>query len=244
MTRVGWLAVGEHEVPADDAWLSERERAWLDRMRFPKRRLEYRVARWGAKQAIRATLEPPQSGGLVEIGYLPEGAPAGYVDGAPLESRISMTDRAGWAVCAVAPPGIEVGIDLELVEPRSAAFVADYFTEAERDASLRPDGVDPVRSNLIWSAKEAALKVLRTGLRRDTRTVEITGDDVRSDGWVPFVASVDGGARVFPGWWRRYGEFLLTVAADGSTAAPELLRPDKSLAGATPIHSWLPESSG
>ena len=49
---VEWLAVGEEEVPVDNEWLTPRERAWLDRMRFPKRRLEYRLARWGAKAAI------------------------------------------------------------------------------------------------------------------------------------------------------------------------------------------------
>jgi len=91
-----------------------------------------------------------------------------------MERRISMTDRAGWAVCAIAPPGIEVGVDLELVESRSTLFVQDYFTDAERRVALTGESADPLLTNLIWSAKESALKVLRTGLRRDTRSVEIT----------------------------------------------------------------------
>lgn len=234
-----WLAVGEHEVPADNGWLTERERAWLDRMRFPKRRLEYRLARWGAKAAIRAALETDGPVEAIEIGHLPEGAPAGYLAGEMLERRISMSDRAGWAICAVAPPGVEVGVDLELVEPRSRAFVTDYFTPREQDAALGPGGTDPVVANLIWSAKESALKVLRTGLRRDTRTVEIDGPGLAQDRWEPFSATIDGGVREFSGWWRRYGDFLVTIATDEPTEPPLLLA-GRDLGDARPVHSWLP----
>lgn len=51
-------------------------------------------------------------------------------------------------VCAVGQRG-PIGFDLELDEPRSAAFVRDH---------------------LMWSAKESALKVVRTGLLLDDRT--------------------------------------------------------------------------
>ena len=46
---------------------------------------------------------------------------------------VSMTDRADWAVCVVAPFGLAVGCDLELVEARTDAFVRDWFTPDERD---------------------------------------------------------------------------------------------------------------
>lgn len=234
---VEWLAVGEDEVPVDNDWLSDRERAWHDRMRFPKRRLEYRLARWGAKAAIVAA-HGDQLEGPVEIGHLPEGAPAGFVAGVELARRISMTDRAGWAVCAVGPPGVEVGVDLELVEPRSAAFVRDYFTPAEQAMAMAGSGADPVVANLVWSAKEAVLKVLRTGLRRDTRSVEIRGEPVQAGAWVPFSATADGDARDFWGWWRRDGEFLLTIAADAPVGVPHVLN-GRGLAEAQPVHSWM-----
>jgi 4'-phosphopantetheinyl transferase len=240
MTPIEWLAVGEHEVPVDDEWLSVREQLWLDRMRFPKRRLEYRLARWGAKAAVAAAFEGSLPG-PVEIGHLPEGAPAGYVAGTEIPRRISMTDRAGWAVCAVAPPGVEVGVDLELVEPRSPAFVRDYFTPAEQ--AMIGSEADPVVANLVWSAKESVLKVLRTGLRRDTRSVEITGGAVGEGIWVPFTATADGDSRSFTGWWRRYGPFLLTFAADALTPPPRVLD-GRSLERAEPVHSWLERPQG
>ena len=206
-------------------------------MRYPKRRLEYRLARWGAKAAI-ASSHGDSLGGPIEIGHLPEGAPAGFVDGVELARRISMTDRAGWAVCAVGPPGVEVGVDLELVEPRSPAFVRDYFTVSEQALALDGSDADPVMANLVWSAKEAVLKVLRTGLRRDTRSVEIGGEPVEVGRWVPFSATARGDARSFFGWWRRYGPFLLTIAADAPVSAPRVLE-GRDLERAEPVHSWL-----
>jgi 4'-phosphopantetheinyl transferase len=237
MSGVSWFSAGEHEVPADDGWMTERELAWLNRMRFPKRRLEYRLARWCAKAAIADFLDPSPAIGQIEIGHLPEGAPAGYVGGVEMARRISMTDRAGWAICAIAPEGVEVGVDLELVEPRTPLFVADYFTP--REAARAGHGADPMMSNLIWSAKESALKVLRTGLRRDTRSVEVEVEDASGDDWARLSVTGDGIAKPFTGWWRRYGLFVLTIAGDAPTGPPVALESSPGLADAEPIHSWL-----
>jgi 4'-phosphopantetheinyl transferase len=96
-------------------------------------------------------------------------------------------------------------------------------------------------ANLVWSAKESALKVLQAGLRRDTRSVEV--DVVEATGqerWARLVVRAEEGS-VFPGWWRRYGDFVLTFAADGDPGPPVSLEEPPRLAGATPSHSWLPE---
>ena len=110
------------------------------------------------------------------IDRAPDGAPAPFVDGRPAEAYLTMTDRADQAVCVVGPPGTRLGCDLELVEPRSDAFVSDYLTPAEQ-ALVRSAATDDGRAllaNLVWCGKESALKVLRTGLRRDTRSVEVS----------------------------------------------------------------------
>jgi 4'-phosphopantetheinyl transferase len=44
----------------------------------------------------------------------------------------------------------------------------------------------------------------------------------------------------FPGWWRRYGAFVLTVAADAEMSQPVGYEEPPRLADATPAHSWLP----
>ena len=81
-----------------------------------------------------------------------DGAPEASVDGQPFPGVIAMTDRADWAVCAVSSNAMRVGCDLELVEPRSERFVADYFTPAEQQAVAGSDDAD-VLANAIWSAR-------------------------------------------------------------------------------------------
>jgi len=231
MRGTSWLARGEIHLPPGDDWLSASERAHAGRMRFAKRRTEFLVARWTAKQAM-GLVHPGVEPGRFEVRHHPSGAPEPYLDAAPLDLGMSLTDRAGWAVCLLGPG--RIGCDLELVEPRSAAFVRDFFTPAERDRV----GTDDLMANLFWSAKESALKVLRTGLRRDTRSVEVTADDAPGPGrWAPLTVRASEGT-VFPGWWTRYGAFLLTVAAEHDMPAPEALEEPPALASAVPTHSW------
>jgi len=238
-----WLSAGEREPPAGDDWLTPRERSYLARMRFPKRSSEFRLGRWTAKRALAFALGVDPCGGSlarIEIDRATDGAPEPRLDGEPAPVAISMTDRAGWAVCVVGEPGTAVGCDLELVEPRSTAFVSDYLTPDEQRfvGSARSREESDVRANLLWSAKEAALKVLRTGLRRDTRSVEVRVlDEAGGAGWAALEVR-DAGGPVFPGWWRRYGVFLLTVAADVALPPPVPIVEPPGLATAEPSELW------
>jgi 4'-phosphopantetheinyl transferase len=234
------------DMPAGGDWLSPREAAWLARMRFPKRRSEFRLGRWTAKRALALYLGRDGSAAdlrSIEIDRAPDGAPAPLVDGRPAPAYVTMTDRADQAVCLVGPPGTALGCDLEIVEPRSDAFVGDYLTpEEQRLVAAAGDGdARNLLANLVWCGKESALKVLRTGLRRDTRSVEVSFPDGPSvDGWAPLsVRAVEGS--VFSGWWQRFGVFVLTVAATEPFAPPKALVDPPGLATAVPAHSWLSE---
>jgi 4'-phosphopantetheinyl transferase len=253
-----WLALGEHEVPAGLAWLSPREQQVLATLRYSKRRVEFLTRRWTTKRAVATVLGrglEADALAAVEIRHHASGAPFVAVDGCVADLDVSVSDRAGWAVCLVGPPGEGVGmgvgtpgstgralgIDLELVEPRSDAFVGDFFT-AEESAAVRRLPAGEARdeaANLIWSAKEAALKVLKVGLRADTREVAVAFDrNRRPDGWAPLRVTGRGGT-VYPGWWRRDGVFLLTLAGHADAPPPEALHASGALAEAVPVHSWM-----
>jgi 4'-phosphopantetheinyl transferase len=226
-------------VPAGDDWLSPAERAYADRQRFTKRRSEFRTARYAAKSALARVLALPlddASLARLEIRHEPSGAPYPCVDGRRAACRVSLSDRADWAVCLVAGTSGPIGCDLELVEPRSAAFVADFFTPAEQRYVATAADSD-LAANLVWSAKESALKVLATGLRRDTRSVEVTARSAAA-GWQPLVISAAEGP-VYPGWWRRYGEFVMTTATAAEVGPPVGLEHSALLGTATPTHGWL-----
>jgi 4'-phosphopantetheinyl transferase len=242
-----WLAHGEHEVPVDTDWLTPREQSVLAGIRYTKRRVESLTRRWTTKRAVAAVagLEPGVAGlRRIEIRHHPGGAPWVAIDGREAEIAVSTSDRAGWAVCLVRAPGGgggTLGIDLELVEPRTEAFVADFFTADERAAvgAIAPGAARDETSNLIWSAKESALKVLQVGLRADTREVHVEiGRACRDDGWLPLtVTHRDGSA--FPGWWRRDGVFVLTLAAREPAPPPTRLAGSGDLTSASPVHSWM-----
>jgi 4'-phosphopantetheinyl transferase len=148
-----------------------------------------------------------------------DGAPEAWIDGQRLDSEISISHRDGLAACAISP-GAGVGCDLEAVEPRSSRFVNDFFTERERrvvgtTAEAHRDRVVA----LTWSAKESALKVLRVGLGRDTRSVEVVLDHVEAveAGWHPLRAAVRPEGQNFRGWWRQEAGIVLTIMSDEET---------------------------
>jgi len=248
-----WHSLGESSRPDASEWLAVGEAERVAAMRFTKRRGEWLLARWTAKQALAGQLGlacDPVSLARIEIrttiGGDAQGAPDVFFDGNRYEIGISLTDRAGWAVCAVGAAdelgcALELGCDLELVEPRSDRFVRDFLTPREQAAVADPpiDASGDMVANLFWSAKESALKVLRTGLRRDTRSVEV-GFRVEPavDGWQPLRVRTEEG-RDLPGWWRPHGEFLLTVVTGRPLPPPRSLVDPPGLATAQPSHSWL-----
>lgn len=247
-----WWAGHEDGLPEGLEWLSGRERARLDGVRFTKRRNEYLLRRWVGKRtvAVAAAVEVDADAALARIEVLNRmtGAPYVSIDGAQAPWEISLSDRAGCAVAVIGASGSDavgtLGIDLEIVEPRSGGFVADFLTPAEQDWVRGPasweDGLGrDAATNLVWSAKESALKVLHLGLRADTRWVEVAvASEARGDGWAGFTATWRDG-QVLPGWWRRDGVFLLTVCAQEDLDPPTVLPGATDLARAVPVHSWV-----
>jgi 4'-phosphopantetheinyl transferase len=235
MINVFWLEQTGADVPPGDDWLGESELVRLHQFRFPKRRADWRLGRWTAKCAISAFLDAPgPSPALagIEIRPAPSGAPQVFFADQLALLNISISHREGTAICAVAIPGARLGCDLEVIEPRSEAFIADYFTSGEQALIARaPAGQRPRLLALLWSGKESALKALREGLRLDTQTVSVSlADELAScgehallaDSWHPLEVRCAGG-QIFPGWWQHTGRFVRTVVSAPAPFAPTRL---------------------
>jgi 4'-phosphopantetheinyl transferase len=200
------------DVPAHDGWLSPAELRALTRFTVPHRRADWRLGRWTAKKAITAFAFAPAIA-LPDLSILaaPDGAPAAVFEAFPAQAApaLSLSHRQGRCLCVVDLPGTPVGCDLEAAEPRSAAFVADYFTAAEQRLVQEHPALAWLPS-LIWSAKESVLKAVREGLRLDPRCVQITLTSVSAGvDWQPWRGQMDGVD--FAGWWRGSGGLLRTV---------------------------------
>lgn len=207
------------DVPSGVAWLSEAELRIHDGLRFSSRAADWRLGRWTAKGAVAAALGldagRPEA---IEVLATPGGAPrarlVGEEETPPISISLSHSRGIGFAAAAAAV--LTLGCDVETIEARSREFVADYFTECERTWIEAVPGEHSLRANLLWSAKESALKALGEGLRLDTRSVEVrcaapTNGDTSE--WRALVAEVPGG-RTFPGLWRVLKGRVWTVVAE------------------------------
>jgi 4'-phosphopantetheinyl transferase len=257
MTEVYWLQQTEADVPASNDWLNQNEAARLDSLRFEKRRRDWRLGRWTAKLATAAYQNRPGDSPTlrdVEIRPAASGAPEVFFADQPAAVTISLSHRDGIAICAVAPSNVALGCDLEIIEPRSEAFTADYFTAEEKEFVAQACVDDRSRLwALLWSGKESALKALREGLRLDTRSVVVTLDDVeRSSGeggmgqatnsshtprpqganhWLPFHVRCTSD-QIFHGWWQNSENVVRTLVAAPPPVPPILLE--------VPVHSSHP----
>ncbi len=263
--NVYWMEQSAFDVPEENDWLSPDELLHMDAMRFVKRRSDWRLGRWTAKLAVGAYfgLEDRHSRlASIEIRNAPGGAPETYLEGKPAELRISISHRAGLSVCAVAHPDLALGCDLEVVEPRSDAFVTDYFTDEEQDLLTKTQPrYRAFLVTLLWSSKESALKALREGLRLDTRSLVVSPDEsgwlVDREGkrfprnsnfhshvgpafqWHPMQIRFKEG-KDFRGFWRYNGQFLRTIVGSPSVSLPIRLgfAPDQNgLAAKETIHA-------
>jgi 4'-phosphopantetheinyl transferase len=210
-------------VPHGDGWLLPQERATLALLGFSKRRADWRRGRWAAKQAVAAVLGVDAADVSVQAAV--DGAPEAFVHGRPAPVTVSISHCAGRAACLVTAPAAAGGCDLELVETRAPVFIADWFTESERRlVASAASGARDLVVTLVWSAKESALKALRCGLRRDTRSVEIIQLVLQEGGWCRLQVRDAESGETLHGWWSRVGDLVLTVVTGQSSPAPTGLR--------------------
>jgi 4'-phosphopantetheinyl transferase len=217
-----WLEQNASDVPREDGWLSASERARMDELHVSKRRADWRLGRWTAKRAVAAYLNlqgDPEALAEVELRPAPSGAPQVFLHGDPAPGVLSLSHSSGTGFCVVGPQHAEVGCDLERVEPRCPAFLADYFTGEERQLVTRtPAARRDQMLTLLWSAKESALKALHCGLRLDTRSFNVSpaGGLLASGEEWRRVSVVQTGGRCFNGWWRQSRDFVYTIVAERS----------------------------
>jgi 4'-phosphopantetheinyl transferase len=220
----GWVTASAADVPAGDAWLGAAERRVLAGLHVEKRRADWRLGRWTAKRALAATCAIAAE--RLEILAAADGAPEAWLDGTRLPLSLSLSHRAGRGLAVVAADPAAVGCDLELVEPRSGAFVREWLADSEQALLASCEGVEHARlANLLWAAKEAAAKVRREGLRLDVRhgSVELdAGTAARGSasrlGWRS-LRVVWEEAEATEGWWREEPDWVMVIAVAGEPAS-------------------------
>ncbi len=181
-----WLVGDQRELAQTgigampDKILCAREFDVYQNLFTEKRRQDWLIGRWTAKRVVarlKGNLAPaPEYLGRLEIERLATGEPA--VRNRPGRSvpvnSLSISHAGEKALVAgTTMKNVRLGVDIEQVVDRHRGLARDFFTSRERTyverlpASLRSHGV-----NIIWSVKEAVLKVLGVGLSVSSLTVE------------------------------------------------------------------------
>ena len=149
--------VNLQNLPPALSVLSERENAFFQTLKLPKRKAEWLGGRVALKRLISAYAHVH----LQTVEVLPQaqsGKPQLLIGGKQSLLPFSITHSQGFAVAALAPHAKFLGIDLEKISPRINAWKQDFFHPTE----LTGEG-DAFLTKL-WTQKEAVVKLLGTGL--------------------------------------------------------------------------------
>ncbi len=137
-----------------------------------KRRNEHLSGRWLLGQALTALGERDLS--ALEVRRSEQRAPSlAFIQGAwrrtPLPS-MSIAHSDGWAVVALGPADMCIGIDLEPLERALAHNAFDLIAKGVELEQLR---LHPERAMRLWTGKEAVQKAMGMGMHLNPRDIEI-----------------------------------------------------------------------
>ncbi|TBW09000.1 4'-phosphopantetheinyl transferase superfamily protein [Azotobacter chroococcum] len=189
----------------------------------PPRQQQWQLGRVAAKDAVRAWLaaRSEQSEMLHPAAFVIDSDAAGQPLVAALEGHARLP-RISIAHCedrAVALAGEQpLGIDIEQVRPHAAGFLESFSTAGERELldELATEG--EARDEWItrlWSAKEAAGKLLGTGVNGAPQRFEA----IAIDGAGNFIIQVRDSDRLINVHSVREGNFVIAYAATETAGA-------------------------
>lgn len=162
-----WATADARDVPAGDEWLGPREREVLAGLDGVRRREEWRLGRWAAKQLL---------GEGVEVLPGDDRAPLAWRGGERLALAVSVAHRRGRALAAVAEH--RVGCDLEPL--RDDRDVRPFVAWEAAAKALRRGLLDGERPTV--HVDEARFVV-------EWRGESVSGRMWVDDGWVLAVAA-------------------------------------------------------
>ena len=165
-----WQAV----PPAIRILSANEHRQWLALRAVEKRRSEWLLGRYAAKEAVRRLLDVRLTPQSIEIVPDSNGRPQVSGTGVPA-TAVSIAHSNGVAVALAAPgSSLLVGIDLENLNHPCETYESVAFNQDERSwIDGLPEDLRDEWALRLWCAKEAAGKALGRGLRDGLRPFTI-----------------------------------------------------------------------
>lgn len=194
-----------NNMPLADAILTDREMKEYSDFKVEKRRREWLGGRYALKQ-IACTLFTFDIKEM-EVKNLPSGKPVLLVPGGT-HLPVSITHSGDYAAAAVGLTGDSIGIDMEVIEPRSRSWAEQFFHE------------DEISSNAafflteLWAKKEAVLKFLGVGLSIDTNDIRFVNGKLNLYGKALDIWAKEGSPNIQTDVTDLDGGYKLVVASE------------------------------
>lgn len=155
----------EELLKTDHEILHPKEQTYFNQLSYPLRRKSYILGRHAAKQAISSLKNEVDLKAIeVDFGIFHQPIIKGSYE-EPIDISISHSDHS--AVALAYPSGHPMGIDLEKIDYEKKEIYIKQLTETEKTLMKELAIGMPGGAILLWSAKEALSKALKSGLAVD-----------------------------------------------------------------------------
>lgn len=158
--------------------LSNKEKAELKKIAFEKRRREFVLGRKVAKQAI-STLSAKNDLADISIEHGIFYQPIVKM-GLNENIQISLSHCNKYIVAIAFNENFPCAIDIEAISPKNGDVIHSQLTEEEKYYLLKWSEKKDIIYTVLWTAKEAISKILKTGLTSELNLYEI--EEIRQEG--------------------------------------------------------------
>lgn len=147
------------------------ERDHYETFAFDKRRTSYLLGRLAAKHAVaQLTGHTDLSRIRIDAGVF-QYPVVSYLGDTGIQVSISHCGNLGLAVAF--PEAHPIGVDLEIIQESNVKALGSQLTKREKSLLSAAALPQAMGYTMLWTAKEAFSKVLRTGLTMDLKLFEI-----------------------------------------------------------------------
>jgi 4'-phosphopantetheinyl transferase len=159
----------EREIATALAWMCPDERETYQRFHFERHRREFAISRF----LLRGTLGELTGWDPKGLSFLRQGNGKPCLDGTEVPS-FNLTHTDDFVALITGPPGSSLGLDAEPLDRKFDSLLLNHvFNEAElQRIAGRPD--DEALPVSYWTAKEAYLKQIGTGLSVEPKRLSLT----------------------------------------------------------------------
>ena len=159
-------------------YLHSQERNYYNTLQFEKRIRSYLLGRFAAKKAVAAlTSEENLTNIFIQAGIFQQPV----VVSGKHNLQVSITHCDDFGAALAFPETHPMGIDIEVIDPAQRAILERQMTEAEKEKIIFLPVAYDMGITLLWTAKEALSKALKTGLMTPFEVFEISKIEFREN---------------------------------------------------------------